>query len=367
MKLGFALSLIAAVSLAPTCHAQDWPSLWKNYSGKFLDNQIRVIDHDAGDRTTSEGQAYAMFFALVANDRSRFDRLLHWTETNLASGDLTVHLPAWSWGKGPGGKWGVLDSNSASDADLWMAYALLEAGRAWKEPHYTVLGTALAKQIASQETAQLPGFGMTLIPGPKGFRDGDAYRLNASYLPLQLFLFLGHEIPDGPWQRIAARVPALIAGSSPSGFVSDWSEFRPGKGVTPAAACSYDAIRVYLWAGMLDPATTGRADILKSLTGMARALHANPVPPARVKSDGTVLDPKGPVGFSAALLPYLSALGENNLQNEQVARVQSEFKNGLYGTPPRYYDQNLAMFALGWKTHQFWFDPQGSLRTAWQK
>jgi endoglucanase len=100
---------------------------------------------------------------------------------------------------------------------------------------------------------------------------------------------------------------------------------------------------------------------------MARALHANPVPPARVKSDGTVLDPKGPVGFSAALLPYLSALGENNLQNEQAARVQSEFKNGLYGTPPRYYDQNLAMFALGWKTHQFWFDPQGSLRTAWQK
>lgn len=367
MKLFFVLTLAASIFIAPNCPAQDWQSLWKSYAAKFMDNQIRVIDHDAGDRTTSEGQAYAMFFALVANDRSRFDRLLHWTEANLASGDLTTHLPAWSWGKGPGGKWAVLDSNSASDADLWMAYTLLQAGKAWNEPHYTTLGTALAKTIAAEETVQLPGFGMMLIPGPKGFRDGDAYRLNASYLPVQLLLDLAREMPQGPWREIATRVPALVAGSSPSGFVSDWSEFRPGKGVSPAAVGSYDAIRVYLWAGLLDSASPGRADILKALPGMARSLRTNPVPPARVKPDGTVLDPKGPVGFSAALLPYLAALGEDRLGTEQMSRVQSEFKNGLYGNPPRYYDQNLAMFALGSKNRQFWFDPQGGLRTAWQK
>jgi hypothetical protein len=34
-----------------------------------------------------------MFFALVANDRARFDGLLRWTELNLASDDLTAHLP----------------------------------------------------------------------------------------------------------------------------------------------------------------------------------------------------------------------------------------------------------------------------------
>ena len=367
MKLFFALTLAASIFFTPNCLAQDWPSLWKNYAAKFMDNQIRVIDHDAGDRTTSEGQAYAMFFALVANDRSRFDRLLHWTETNLASGDLTTHLPAWSWGKGPGGKWAVLDSNSASDADLWMAYTLLEAGKAWNNPNYTTLGAALAKRIAAEETVRLPGFAVMLIPGPKGFRDGDAYRLNASYLPVQLLLSLAHEIPEGPWQQIASRVPALIASSSPDGFVSDWSEFRPGKGVSPAAPGSYDAIRVYLWAGLLDPASAGRAEILKSLPGMARVLRTNPIPPARVKQDGTVLDAKGPVGFSAALLPYLAALGESNLENEQMSRVQSEFKNGLFGSPPRYYDQNLALFALGWRNRQFWFDPQGGLRTAWQK
>ena len=349
--------------------AQDWPAIWKSYGSTFMDNQIRVIDHDAGDRTTSEGQAYAMFFALVANDRERFDRLLRWTETNLASGDLTSHLPAWSWGKGPNNKWGVLDNNSASDADLWMAYSLLEAGSAWKEPRYTWLGTALAKRIAAEEVAQVPGFGTVLLPGPKGFHAGDTFRLNASYAPLQLILYLAHQVPDGPWQQIAQQVPALIQGSSPNGFVSDWSEFKPGAGLRPSSTGSYDAIRVYLWAGMLDSGTDVREAILKALSGMLQYVHKNPTPPAKVKPDGTIEDPKGPVGFSAGLLPYLSALGENDLENEQVSRMQSEFnqQKGLYGNPPRYYDQNLVLFALGWKTHQFWFDAQGRLNTAWNK
>jgi len=120
---------------------------------------------------------------------------------------------------------------------------------------------------------------------------------------------------------------------------------------------------------MLDSGTAERNSILKSLSGMARALHTNAIPPAKVKADGTVEDPKGPVGFSAALLPYLEALGESNLETEQTSRVQSEFnsKNGLYGNPGRYYDQNLVLFGLGSKLHQFWFDSQGRLSTKWQQ
>lgn len=366
MKLNLLQTSISVLLLTTSCGAQDWSALWKSYAVGFMDNQIRVIDHDAGDRTTSEGQAYAMFLALVANDRARFDGLLHWTETNLAGGDLTSHLPAWSWGKGPNGKWGVLDSNSASDADVWIAYALLEAGSAWKEAHYTWLGTALAKRIATEEVAQIPGLGTVLLPGPKGFHNGAVYRLNASYLPLQLFIGLAHELPDGPWQQIAEKIPDIVRGSSPSGFASDWTEFNPGKGFAPSPSGSYDAIRVYLWAGMLDPATTGSDAILKALPGMARYLHTNAVPPAKIKVDGTVIDPKGPVGFSGALIPYLSAL-DANIENEQTSRLQSEFngKTGLYGNPARYFDQNLIMFALGFKTHQFWFDSQGLLKLSW--
>ena len=71
------LMLVAAAEI--DCAGPTWPLLYQSYARAFLDNQIRVIDRDTGDRTTSEGQAYAMFFALVANDRARFDGLLRWT------------------------------------------------------------------------------------------------------------------------------------------------------------------------------------------------------------------------------------------------------------------------------------------------
>lgn len=140
MRLKCILTLFLAVLVNARGSAQDWQSLWKSYNARFMDNQVRVIDHSEGERTTSEGQAYAMFFSLVANDQARFDGLLHWTEQNLAEGDLSTHLPAWLWGRKSNNEWGVVDSNSASDADLWMAYTLLEAGKAWNDARYTKLG-----------------------------------------------------------------------------------------------------------------------------------------------------------------------------------------------------------------------------------
>ena len=359
--------LLLIVMTSESGAAQDWP-LWKSYAAGFMDNQVRVIDHSAGERTTSEGQAYAMFFALVANDRARFDGLLHWTEANLAGGDLTTHLPAWLWGQGKDKQWGVLDTNPASDADLWMAYSLLEAGKAWGEPRYTTLGTAMAKRIASEETAQISGFGPILLPGPKGFQHGNSCRLNPSYLPPQLLAALAHDFPEGPWQQIEAKLPALLAGSAPHGFVSDWAELREGGVITPSAVGSYDAIRVYLWMGMLDADAPQRSTLLKSVAGMQQYLHSNAVPPEKVKPDGTIESPKGPVGFSAAMVALLSALGEKDLENQQSSRVRSEFdsKTGLYGYPAKYYDQNLILFALGFTERRFWFNSQGALQLPWK-
>jgi endoglucanase len=353
----------------PAARAQDWPSLWKSYVAGFMDNQVRVIDHDSGHRTTSEGQAYGMFFALVANDRSHFDGLLHWTEVNLAAGDLSANLPAWLWGHGSENKWGVLDRNSASDADTWMAYTLLEAGQAWNEPRYTKIGTALADHIAVQEVIQVPGLGTVVAPGPTGFEHGNSYRLNAGYLPLQLILRLAQLRPDGPWSAVAASIPKVVSDSAPHGFVSDWTEFHsdPNHDAVPTIG-SYDAIRVYLWAGMLDPTTKQRDALLKSVSGMANYLRTNQIPPAKVRPNGTIEDPKGPVGFSAALIPFAEALREEQIKNQQLARVRSEFKpqSGLFGAPPHYYDQNLALFGIGFLQKQFWFDPDGKLQLGWK-
>src|SRR5262249_61018858 len=119
---------------------------------------------------------------------------------------------------------------------------------------------------------------------------------------------------------------------------------------------------------MAHPSTAGPAAILHALSGMADSLRRSDVPPEKVRADGTVAGARGPVGFSAALLPFVSALGDKKLTDAQFARVRSAFdaKTGLYGKPANYYDQNLTLFALGWMERRFWFDSSGVLRVRWK-
>jgi endoglucanase len=370
LPLSLALSAFAAQTLLAKA---SWP-LWNSYTAYFLDSSGRIVDHDADDRTTSEGQAYALFFSLVGNDRSSFDQILSWTEHNLARGDLATNLPAWLWGNRQG-SWKVLDPNSAADADLWLAYTLLEAGRLWRDPKLTAIGRGLTNLILQREVSDIPGLGPMLLPGPVGFKTPDGwYQLNASYLPVQLFLGISGHMGSKYWRKIADAVPMIVEGSSAKGFVLDWIAYHPDEGfaaqpspVSPPLA-SYDAIRVYLWAGMQAPSTPGRERILTSLSAMATYIDHNQVPPASVSETGLVEDPRGGAGFSAAVLPLLAALNRTRSFERQKQRLQSEKndKTGLYGKKPRYYDQNLALFALGWYENRFSFDGEGRLGVNWK-
>lgn len=245
-----------AESAAPCVAA--WPA-WDSYRIRFISNDGRVIDsHTVRKHTVSEAQAYALFFSLVANDRKSFDLVLQWTENNLAAGDLTSRLPAWQWGLRSDGSWGVVDANAASDADLWIVYALGEAGRLWNEPRYTRLAASIAARILKEETAEIPGLGLTVLPGPVGFQLNDkTWRLNPSYLPMQLMDWMAHQGFDPAWTRIQESSLRLLIESAPRGFSPDWAIYEVGKGFREDNTSGqrgeggYDAIRVYLWAGML--------------------------------------------------------------------------------------------------------------------
>ncbi|WP_239507635.1 glycosyl hydrolase family 8, partial [Proteus mirabilis] len=91
---------------------------WEQFKKAYVSAEGRVIDpSDARKITTSEGQSYALFFALAANDRQGFDKLFQCTQNNLAQGDLRAHLPGWLCGKKSEDEWTLLDSNSAADSD----------------------------------------------------------------------------------------------------------------------------------------------------------------------------------------------------------------------------------------------------------
>ena len=360
----------------------DHARLWQAYADRFISADGRVVDPQVGDRTTSEGQSYALFFALVNNDRARFDKLVSWTESNLAAGDLGRNLPAWSWGRNKDGTWGVLDPNSASDSDLWIAYDLIEAGRLWTDLHYATLGRKVAAGIAHREIVNLPGFGPAMLPGAVGFRLQRSFVLNASYTPLFLLTRMAAADPAGPWSNVAMEVPALIERSARNGFAMDWVCYTPGEGFAPCQANgrkspepvgSYDAIRVYLWTGMLPASSSAKARMLKALPGMNLYMQQHSAPPENVNSDGVPMNQPGPVGFSAALLPYLSSLSNDASVAQQLVRIKSQLdeKSNLYGagygTGPTYYDQNLVLFGSGWMEKRFQFGSSGELLVRWSR
>jgi endo-1,4-beta-D-glucanase Y len=345
-----------------------WP-LWNAYAARFLDPRGRVVDHDAGDRTTSEAQSYALFFSLVANDRQSFERVLKWTGDNMTKGGLTNQLPGWLWGRDKDGQWKQLDVNSASDSDLWIAYILMQAARLWHEPSFQVLGEALRDRAVKQEIITVPGLGETLLPGEYGFHASpQEYRLNPSYLPLQVLLGLTKDMPDSPLRQSAAGLPVILRGSSPAGYAMDWVDYHTTRGFEGNQGIgSYDAIRVYLWAGIADEATPHRSDVLSCLHGMRAYLRDNPMAPVQVNQAGVVSGGKSGPGFAAAVIPFLDAVNENKARETQTQLLKSQFDeaSGLYGKPARYYDQNLALFAMGWAEHRFRFDREGNLSVLW--
>jgi endo-1,4-beta-D-glucanase Y len=362
----------------------DAAKLWQAYANRFISADGRVIDPQGGDRTTSEGQSYALFFALVNNDRAHFDKLFAWTESNLAANDLGGHLPSWSWGRGKDGHWGTIDPNSASDSDLWIAYDLIEAGRLWKDRHYQDIGQRLESLIAQKEVANLPGLGPVLLPGPTGFKFQRYWVLNPSYTPLFLLNRMATADPDGPWSNVATVLPTLLSRSAKGGYAMDWVCYTPGEGFSPCQASgkktpeplgSYDAIRVYLWAGMLpeSAANPSKSRILHGLAQMNVLMQSRPAPPEKINSDGVPMNTDGPVGFSAALLPYLKSNSNDSAYAQQLVRIQSQLdeKSNLYGqgygTGPTYYDQNLVLFGSGWNEKQFQFGTSGELLVRWSR
>lgn len=371
----------AGPARATPCEASSWP-LWQDFNKHFVTADARVLAANTPARDSfSEAQSYAMFFALVANDQPMFDRLWRWSLQNLAAGDLANKLPAWHWGRAADNSWGVLDANSASDADLWFAYALLEAGRLWQRPDLSADGRQLLANVVRQEVIKLPGLGAMLLPGPYGFIQADgSWRLNPSYLPLPLLRRFALEAPDGPWNEIAANTVKMIKASAPKGFAPDWVSYRAPAGrkasfdVDPVAGPtgSYDAIRVYLWAGMTASDDPLAGALLKALPGMSWRTPRNAVPPEKVSARNGVAHGHGPYGFSAALLPYLQLTATREIQTQQTERARtlqalSLQPERLAKAAPSYYDHVLSLFGLGWTENRYQFMSNGQVQLKWQK
>ncbi len=327
-----------------------WP-LWQDFKAVQMQDGRVIDDSDPRMITTSEGQSYAMFFALAANDRPAFDALLNFCESKLKRPD---GLYAWLYGRNEQGEDVILDDNDAADSDLFIAYCLLEGGRIWQDETLTRRGMELLQQMRPL-LRRVSHLGLVILPGMYGYEDQEkgTLELNPSYYPHFILKRLAQA--DAHWQETVAGAQRVILRSSPNGAVPDWAVFdqRGHYQIDHSAQGAYNAIRVYLFAGMVDQRDPYYLQLRQHFAPLIQTVRLLKTAPAHVGVNDLSFAAIGPYYLTAAFLPYLRT-------DKSAALLRTElYRSGMI--PKRYYGNVLTLFALGFDEGRWYFDRSGQL------
>ena len=349
---------------------------WSSYRQHFISPEGQVVLEEQGGGTISEAQAYALLRALWAGDEQTFGRVCQWTRTNLSReashGD---HLLAWKWGKKTDGSYGVLDANTASDADLDYALALLLAYRqGWQAPpgfpDYLTEARQVARDILVKEVVELPSGALYLAPG-NWQAQTPPYLLNPSYFfpaAYRAFVQAGF---DSRWGRLHAdaypflqRLTRGLGDTAGVGLVPDWVEVAAGGKLTPHPERSqhfgWEAVRLpwrvaldRVWFGDLAAARLSREQLLPFFV---KEFRARGKLLAEYRYDGTPLvDFESPVIYAGALAAGLAG-DDREFAWQMAQKILSFYREkgnqAYFVSPDNYYANNWAWFGLalyaGW-------------------
>lgn len=342
---------------------------WQSYAQRYIAADGRVVLAERKGESISEAQAYALLRALWTGDEAAFARVYVWTRANLSRRDTQGdHLLAWHWGQRPDGSWGVLDGNTAADANLDYAMALwLAARRGWQPPApwpaYAAEAQAVAADILAKETVQLPSGELLLAPG-NWHEFEPPYVLNPSYFSPAAYHLFARAGFDSRWETMRQGIYPLLErlgqglGDRPgAGLFPDWvrlkveGEFSPAEGRD--TNFGWEAVRLP-WRVALDG--------LWFSEDQARRLSRSLLPffkqewqsrgklPAVYSYEGKPLVTyESPVLYAGVLGAALAA-GDLEFAREMARKILSFYREdgdeAYFDAPDNYYANNWAWLGL---------------------
>jgi endoglucanase len=316
----------------------------------YVDPDGRVVRRDQGGDTVSEGQAYALLVAAALHDRERFTTVWTWTRHHLRRPD---GLLSWRWAGGS-----VVDANSATDADLDTARALVLAGQRFADPALTAAGRELAAAVLPGEsvpvgTALLPPTSPAPAPGAAITGEGRVLTAgswaaatpaatNPSYFSPRAEQVLAEATGDPRWAVVSRTQRAVSWQLIGTGLLPpDWARVDQAGTATPQPDAAGEPPRFGLDAARLpirmaescDPAD--RAVAAQLLPTLDR-----PDAPAVSALDGTPL-----VGWSHPVALVAAAATAEAAGQEQRSDDRLRAADALNARTPTYYGS--AWTALG--------------------
>jgi endo-1,4-beta-D-glucanase Y len=214
---------------------------------RYVTSDGRVIRHDQGGDMVSEGQAYALLIAEIADRPALVRTIWSWTNEHLGRPDGLFASHATGTGQ-------IEDPHSATDADALIAYALLR----YEGPDQGALhnsGRRIASAVLVHEAVSLSHGTSLPVAGPWATSTAPPI-VNPSYLMPGVFDALAGLTGDDRWNGAAGAAVALIDQLTDGGtrLPPDWAQLsrdrlvpiaNPGGGA--GVQYGFDAARLPIW------------------------------------------------------------------------------------------------------------------------
>jgi endoglucanase len=342
--------------------------LWRVYTDTYLeDGTNRTIDRQSDGVTTSEGESYTMLRAVWMDDLATFTDSWQWTKDNLQRDD---RLMAWEFGQLPDGSYGIrTDSggaNTATDADVDIAYALLMAYSRWKEDAFLYDALPIISSIWEREVVEVDG-APVLVANNLERDDPRQVLVNPSYFaPYAYRVFAQvdtdetHDwtgLVDNSYALLQRLAAAPLDADRSAGLPPDWvtldrrtGDFRAVDDEDLTTRYSFDALRTP-WRLALDARWYGdeRAQqLLEQESLLAERWTADGRLVASYDRDGTpAADYEAPamyggaMGFFTVVRPDLA----EQVYTEELLPLHDADTGDLTGSLG-YYDSNWVWFGM---------------------
>ena len=340
--------------------------LWRAYEDAYIDPATgRTVDHQAGGITTSEGQSYTMMRAVWMDDRQTFAESWQWTKDNLQRRD---GLMAWKFGERADGTFGVLRNvgggNSATDADVDIAFALLMGYSRWKDDDLLYDALPVITTIWEKAVVRVDGR-LVLAADDLQRLDGERVIVNPSYLAPYAYRVFAQVDPEHDWTALVDGSYALLRdlqdqpldAATTAGLPPDWVSIdrRTGRyrAVSPEQTTrfGYEAIRLP-WRLALDHRWYGeeRARALLDAQDdvLARAWTADRRLVAVYDREGRpAVDYESPALYGGAMgyFDVTDPALADEMYAEELLPLYDVDGRGVAGTLG-YYESNWAWFGM---------------------
>lgn len=337
-------------------------TIWDNYKTHYVEKDtFRTINLQQDNITTSEGQSYTLLRAVWMDDQTTFDGALKWSKDNLWRKE--DKLFSWLFGRDADGKYRVLTEkggyNSASDADVDIALALIFAYNRWHREQYRGDALSILKDIWEKEVVIINGIPYLTANNVEKFTS-EKVILNPSYFaPYAFRIFAQFDVgsTERDWIKLVdSSYDVLEKIGTP--LPPDWvtidkttGELAPSQTEGLTTNYGFDAMRVP-WRIALDyqwnkePRAKTYLDKLTFLGdewGRKKKLSAIYTHSGQVVNDAEV-----PAMYATALGYFMTS------DPEQAEEVYDTKLKSLYNPDTNswkkllsYYDDNWVWFGIG--------------------